>query len=164
MIGPKDEIVTEFITVTIAEQLDFVRHTYRLRFILDALAVVAGVLVMAYAESRFKVLGGGIVGGGIGDYVYLHWHVRRAYADPKNKTLRDPTRARITEDKIVLESQGGIVSELPWASLRSITQHKGNFYLTVSTWSSIIMLQRAQSPEDWARFSAWAEAWRSRLG
>lgn len=163
MVEPEHEIVTEYVTWTFAEHMAIVHYLHRLWFLLFGLIAFAGVFVFMLAEPPFKPIGGALVVMGIGNYLYIRWHYRRLWNDPKAKLTRDPTRARITKDKLIFESQGGTKSEVPWTSLRGIEKNKDDYYLFVTRVSAIIMLKRAQSPEDWIRFSALADSWRQRL-
>ena len=155
-------IVTDYVTLTEEEFVKFSVHAYKERFarmkwlsILGAATFIAGFII----PSQLVVIAGlGLFGVGTGDIVYVKEYLKRTFNDPKNSIAKNPCRAIINERTIDFEFENGISSSMPWKNFIKIEELDGVYLLYISRYAPVIMLPRAQSPEDWKLFIELVEA------
>ena len=162
-----EPIVTDYVNLTEEEFIRFSLHAHRKRVgrmkLIGTLGCVLFLAGMVLAVQLVVFTGLVLAGTGFGDVVYLRSWFKKRYLDPKNLNLRSPTRAVIDDVQVSFESQSGTRSSIPWANFIDIEEFDGNILLYIAKETPAVMLPRAQSEGDWARFKALSETKRIQL-
>jgi hypothetical protein len=160
-------VETDYVTLTEDEWKLVYRHLFsKRRRLAIAFALLGGLMLgLGFAFQHaltsvtgltLKLAGGGIIGAGLGDFLYMNWWIQKHLRDPKNATLLGPSKATVDEKGISTESANGLSSTFPWETLTSVTELSEMRLVKIANiQGAVVMLRRSHSAEDWDMLSRW---------